>query len=468
MNKQKLETIGNKIWSAVKTELLLSMRFLAPVLSAMEQELDLSTTTVGTDAEKILYNPEYIRKTYVEDPSKLNRTYMHILLHCLFRHMYRDYEFEDEEIWNVSCDIAVEHILDSMDVPCIYRVSSDLRDRWYERLTSDVEVLTAERIYRYLHGRLEWVCSEDDPTISEEDIIDEYAFNKLCREFCMDDHSFWARLQDNHGDDENQNKDNPDIDMQMQLRLRRANKKEREEFWKNEAKRMNSDLASIGDEKSSEAGSLSFYLRAEVTDKRSFVEFLQQIAVVREELRIDPDSFDYGLYQYGMELYGNMPLIEENEYSETHKVDELVIAIDTSASCSEELVQSFLNETAAILRNSDNFFRHFHVHIMECDNRLQKDIVLKHPEEIEKYAKHFEISGGYGTDFRPVFSKVDELRRRGELKNLRGLMYFTDGFGDYPTDPTPYDTAFVFPMDKQNGADNMPQWAIPLYISEDI
>jgi predicted metal-dependent peptidase len=159
-----------------------------------------------------------------------------------------------------------------------------------------------------------------------------------------------------------------------------------------------------------------------------------------------------------------MPLFEENEYSETHKVDELVIAIDTSASCSEELVQTFLNETAGILMRSDSFFRQIHVHIIECENRVQNDILIKQPHQMEEYAENFEVSGGYGTDFRPVFSYVEELRKKGQLKHLRGLMYFTDGFGDYPDIPTDYDTAFVFPADRVTGADKMPTWAIPLYI----
>lgn len=452
MKKAELETIGNKIWSAVKTDLLLDMKFMAPALSLLEQRAELSTNTVGTDAESVLYNPDYVRRTFVEEPSKLNRTYLHMLLHCMFRHMYRSYEFDNEELWNLACDMAVENILDSMDYRCIYRVSSDLRDRWYDRLKSDVRVLTAERICRYL----------EELEANPETALEEREFDRLCREFKLDDHGFWDRLEDKENDSDS--KDKPDIDMQMQLRMRKANKQELEEFWKNIAKRIKSDLASIGDDKSSESGGLSFYLRAETAEKVYYTEFLKQIAVVREEIRIDPDSFDYGLYNYGMELYGNMPLLEENEYSETHKVDEFVIAIDTSASCSDELVQTFLNETAGILRNSDNFFREIHVHIIECDNRIQKDIVIHKPEEMEHYAEHFEVSGGYGTDFRPVFEYVRDLRKKGQLKNLRGLMYFTDGFGDYPEEPTDYDTAFVFPEDKQNGSDKMPEWAIMLYI----
>ncbi|WP_026666506.1 vWA domain-containing protein [Butyrivibrio sp. FC2001] len=474
------EKLGNQIWNSVKTELLLSMRFMAPALSMLEIRRDMSTTSVGTDAVSVLYNPNYVFKTYVEDPNKLNRTYLHMLMHCMFRHMYRASEYPDGELWDLACDIAVESILDSMDYQCIYRVSSDLRERWYGKLSEEIKVLTAEKVYSFLEKHCEWkiyhpkientqeMAAEADDLAgianAEKDLnlITEDTWNRLVREFKLDDHCFWDRLDNN--EDEPPKEDKPDIDMQMQMRLRRANKKEIEDAWKNTAKRIKSDIASLGDEKSTETGSLKFYLKADTQDKTYYTDFLNQIAVVREEIRIDPDSFDYGLYNYGMEIYGNMPLIEENEYSETHKVDELVIAIDTSASCSEELVQSFLNETAGILRQRQNFFREIHVHIIECDNRVQNDIIINHPEDMERYADRFEISGGYGTDFRPVFSHVDDLRRKGQLKHLRGLMYFTDGFGDYPENPTDYDTAFVYPSDKETGADKMPNWAIQLYI----
>ena len=33
-------------------------------------------------------------------------------------------------------------------------------------------------------------------------------------------------------------------------------------------------------------------------------------------MHVDMDSFDYGFYNYGMTVYGNMPLIEELEYRE--------------------------------------------------------------------------------------------------------------------------------------------------------
>lgn len=73
-------------------------------------------------------------------------------------------------------------------------------------------------------------------------------------------------------------------------------------------------------------------------------------------MHVDMDSFDYGFYNYGMTVYGNMPLIEELEYREESRIKDFVIVIDTSGSCAFTLVQKFINETLGILTESDLFF----------------------------------------------------------------------------------------------------------------
>ena len=71
------------------------------------------------------------------------------------------------------------------------------------------------------------------------------------------------------------------------------------------------------------------------------------------------------------------------------------------------------------------------------------------------------IRGRGGTDFTPVFRYVEELRRRKELKDLRALLYFTDGDGVYPREPTDYETAFVF-LRRSDKMDYVPRWATRL------
>lgn len=241
----------------------------------------------------------------------------------------------------------------------------------------------------------------------------------------------------------------------------------KEAEWEKNAKRVKTELEMLSSEASAEAGSLDRILQAVYKRKNGYWDYLKQFAVVREETVIDPDSFDYGLYHYGMNFYGNMPLIEENEYREVKRVEELVIVIDTSASCQDTLVQRFLNETAVILAQQESFFHKVNIHILECDNKVQQDVVIRDVNEMKKYADGFHIKGGYGTDFRPAFAYVEEIQRRGQLKALRGLLYFTDGFGDYPVKPTKYDTAFVFYKDSDINDEKVPAWAIKLYLEDE-
>ena len=132
--REQLEATGNKILNSVRTELYLSMRFMGPALGSLGFAMDLSTRTVGTDAVYIRFNPTYLLQTYIERPEILNRTYMHMLMHCLFRHMFSAKQHEDAQLWDLCCDIAVESVVDSMDYPTILRVTSDFRQEWYEKL----------------------------------------------------------------------------------------------------------------------------------------------------------------------------------------------------------------------------------------------------------------------------------------------------------------------------------------------
>ena len=255
----------------------------------------------------------------------------------------------------------------------------------------------------------------------------------------------------------------------QEKREEREAKKKRDDLskeWEDISKRTEQEIEHSSKEKQEEQGSLAWFLRLEQKKYTDFRDFLRRLSVDREEMEVDLDSFDYGYYYYGLEQYGNMPLIEENEYREGRKLQELVIAIDTSHSTKGEMVKGFLEETAGILKQKDAFFQKVKVHILECDDELRKDICLENVEDLEQYSKNFAVKGGYGTDFRPVFRYVSDLQKRGELKNLKGVMYFTDGKGRYPKEAPPYVTAFVFPKGEDIDDDNVPFWAMKLYQRE--
>jgi predicted metal-dependent peptidase len=163
-----------------------------------------------------------------------------------------------------------------------------------------------------------------------------------------------------------------------------------------------------------------------------------------------------------------MPLVEPLEYKEVKRVREFVIAIDTSGSTSGELVQLFLQKTYNILKASESYFSHVNIHIIQCDADIQEHVRITSEEEFDSYIRTMSIHGLGGTDFRPVFSFVDELVAAGEFTDLKGLIYFTDGYGTFPARKPAYTTAFVFLDDEYNNPD-VPPWAIRLVLEkEDI
>lgn len=437
----ELEEMGNKILQSARTELYMSMRFMGSALNSLGYKMDLSTRTVGTDAVYIRFNPTYLLQIYIERPDVLNRMYMHMLMHCLFRHMYSAKEHEDEGLWDLCTDIAAEAVVDSMDYPTILRVTSDVREKWYGKLKEEIGVLTAEKIYHY------FILNKRDPYLEET----------LRQEFMMCDHSFWERMDP--PEDEKQKKENKENILPPPMLLIEQKEKE----WEDNAKKVQAELEINVNDASDETGTLEWLLKLQNKTRRSYSDFLKRFAVLREEITVDLDSFDYGFYTYGLNLYGNMPLIEENEYSEVKKIEELVIAIDTSASCKKTQVQKFVNETAGILELQENFFKKVNVYIIECDDQVQQIIHIKELSDMRRYADGFSVKGGYGTDFRPVFGTVDRMISEGTLRNLKGLMYFTDGLGTFPKQVSGYDVAFV--LEKENEAEEVkvPKWAIKLY-----
>ena len=185
-----------------------------------------------------------------------------------------------------------------------------------------------------------------------------------------------------------------------------------------------------------------------------------------EALKINDEEFDYVYYTYGLQLYERVPLIEPLEYKDVKAIREFVIVLDTSGSTSGDLVQKFVQKTYNILKTTESFFSKINLHIIQCDADVQEDVKITSQEEFDKYLKTMQIRGLGGTDFRPAFEYVDRLIQDKEFTNLKGLIYFTDGYGVFPKRKPEYDTAFVFVDDAYNNPD-VPPWAIKLVLQRD-
>lgn len=396
-------------------------------LSSFQYQMDTGITSLGTDGNVIYYNTRYLGGLFRENRIMMNRAYLHQVLHCLFFHVVETEKREDL-YWNLACDIAVESIIDSMQIRCLKKGMTWLRESTYHKLERNLKVLTAEGIYLELQ-KMDFG-------------VNNRKLDKLILEFCKDTHQYWNKQEDSDKNSEMNQK------------------------WQDIREQMEMDLDTFSKESVEASGGLRDQLKVRKKEGDDYRRFLRKFSVLKEEIQVDTDQFDYAFYTYGMSMYGNMPLIEPVESKEVMKIEEFAIIIDTSMSCSGHLVRLFLEETYHILLENDSFFRKVNIHIIQCDEKVQQDRKITTEEDLKEYMEEMEIVGSGGTDFRPAFAYVEELCRKKEFTNLRGLLYFTDGYGIFPKKMPPYETAFVF-MREDYDDTQVPPWAIKIVIDEE-
>ena len=423
--QERMENLGRKILITARNELYMKMRFLDVALSSLPFVLDTGADGMGTDGLYLYYDPKYLGGLFRTDRVAVNRIYLHLVLHGIFRHMIRR-KGREERLYNLACDIVTESIIDDMQHRCVLKSRPLLRREMYRELKKEMKTLTAERVYEFL----------------KKEQLPENKILQLETEFRVDDHSYWPKDEDKKKQSQIENK------------------------WQDISEHMETEMETFSREASQSSGSLIDQVKVENRERMDYREFLRKFSVLREEMTVDPDSFDYTFYSYGLSMYGNMPLIEPQEWKEVQKVEEFVIVIDTSMSCSGELVRKFLEETYGVLSENDSFFRKVNIHIIQCDDQIQTDQKITCEEELKSYMENLELKGEGGTDFRPAFAYVDELIHQHAFEHLRGMIYFTDGRGIYPAKRPAYEVAFVFMEEEYEDVD-VPPWAMKIILEKE-
>ena len=430
---------------------------------------------------------------------------LHVTLHCVFQHLFVGRKV-NADLWDLACDVAVESIINELNIKALYCERYEKQGWLTEKLRESLPRLTAERIYR-------WLLDQALPP-QEVERIRGY--------FYADDHKIWhntpVRAQQQGGGDQRDNRSDSDGDTRQDEDAaqgpvetdnqddeaqespdalgghdtgERKQKREddgtgragqREELfgdkhaltpqetrqmWRDISERIQVDLDTSSSSWGEQAGGLVASLREVNRERVNYAAFLRRFAVLGENIQVNDDEFDTIFYTYGMKLNGNMPLIEPLEYKEVKKVREFVIALDTSESVAGDLVQGFVTKTWNILKQTENFFTRVNVHILQCGARVEEDAKITSQDEFDTYMRRMVLRGFGGTDFRPVFEHVDRLLARHEFSNLRGLIYFTDGYGTFPAMPPQYDTAFVFVEQHNRDIPELPVWATRILMTKD-
>ncbi len=426
MEEQQMNfgNIGREILFAARNELYMNLPYMDVALCGLEfQSGDGITLSLATDGQILYYDGAWIGERYLRSRVVTNRAYLHVILHCMLRHL-RKKRGKAAELWDLACDVAVESILNQLEYRCLDEGIVPAKQKFIGECQKDMPVLTAEGIYRRLL-RLG---------------LEDYELAALQRAFLVDDHGLWS--PDQQEDDQSQQQD---------------------QKWQDVSEKTQTSMETVMSGSGAGGEAVLEQIQVAVRDDVDYRAFLRRFAVPREVMQVDGDAFDYIFYTYGLQLYGNMPLVEPPETKEEKRIEDFVIAVDTSMSTSGELVRQFLACTYAILRSTETFTRKVNIRIIQCDDRVRKDTEIHELEELREYMDHFELVGGSSTDFRPVFEHVAQLQKEGAFTSLRGLIYFTDGMGIYPQKRPVYDTAFVL-LEEPPLSIKIPPWAIRLVL----
>jgi len=425
---ETLSGVGREILTAARNELYLNFPYLGgPLCGLALSPGEGVTLSAATNGETLFYNGSFVADRYLRSPKLTSRLYFHVILHCLLRHLGKK-RGRQGELWDLACDISVESILDALEAPCLGAGGAQpMRQSVYDGFRAQMPVLTAEGIYRSL--------LRQGP--------EEYQLARLEREFLADDHGLW----------------DPESREEKERRDRQDRK------WRSAAEQTQTGMETVLAGRATGGEAVREQVRAAVRPGVDLRKFLRKFAVPREVMAVDGDAFDYIFYTYGLQLYGNLPLVEPPETREERRIEDFVIAIDTSMSTSGELVRQFLDCTYTILKSTETFTRKVNLRILQCDDELRSDQEIHDLDELRDYMGHIELIGGSATDFRPVFAHVQKLTEQGAFTHLRGLLYFTDGMGIYPKKRPPYETAFLM-MEDPGAVFEVPPWAIRLTLTE--
>ncbi len=474
-NSQKLDTLAREVLTLSRNTLLVNLRFLDAALSMFEY-FPIEESSLLTDGQHLLYNARHVLERYKSEKEAPVRDYLHVVMHCVFRHMFMDPNL-DRPVWDLACDIAVENMITELGLKSTEARRQAAQEKEIEKLKKAVGSLTAEKLYNHFKSQS----------------ISPTALAQLRGLFYADNHEIWYMTvteievrfglgggsSDPNGDGQSGNSDGQDGEGDGNGQGDRENGSETDdammsaktalaEDWQKISERIQMDVQTFSNGRGGVSQGLIQNLQEVNRERYDYEGFLKKFAVRGEVMKVSDDEFDYVYYTYGLTLYKNLPLIEPLEYKEAKRIREFVIAIDTSGSVVGDLVQKFVQKTFNVIKSTESFFSKINLHLIQCDDQIQEDVKITTQEEFDAYFQTMQLKGFGGNNEVLLFQYVDDLIKSGELPNLKGMIYFTDGYGIFPKKKPDYEVAFVFvENDRWPIPDDIPPWAIKLILRKD-
>jgi len=386
-----LPTLETKL-AAARTRLILDK----PFLGSLVMHLPLKAAdpkwckTTATDAKSFYYNPAYIDRLSLEQTQFV---LAHEAMHCALSHFARR-NHRQKHRWDVACDYAVNMILDD----------ERMRGPDNALMNAAYRGLTAEEIYPVLH--------EDPPEETQDTHLFDPESNEGGDGEPQEQDSGEGKGQGESSGKEGGDSGNPEPREQEPTRSGErqapppppADPGKLDEQWK-------ARLAAAA-QMARQAGKMSASLMR-LVDHLLAPQLPWRALLARYMMSAARDDYSFQRTSR-RESAALMPRLH------SQSVD-VVVALDTSGSVQEEELRAFLAEIDALKGQV-----RANVTLHACDDKLDPNGPWRFAQwETLKLPK--EISGGGGTDFRPVF---DWVARESLSPDL--LLFFTDAQGRFP------------------------------------
>lgn len=447
-----VNALAEKVLNKVQEAIMKKYCIMTPVIMSMKLRPVSKECVLETDGQTIYYQPDQIcRMAGEKRMGELQKWYMHLILHGILFH-YVDYrKYSVLTLANAVFDLEVDLFLSKLEgLPGLCLEGNDN----YHNRDFDIEMLLEEGADILYEAALE----------SKELRRAIYCRAKAA---FRDHHENWEKT--------------PGRMIQQDLLRNGApgggadggggrTKEEKEQirrFWTSMMQdcmlqtglSLNELVGRLKGEKGT-YGDVSMGM-GDVVEKDDsqpldYVSVLRNFFREREVCRMDPENFDRDYYALGLDLYDDIALLEPREEGEKISAGTIVLAIDTSGSCAGDIIKKFLTETEGLLHTMTQV-DYRELVVFQADAEICSEVHLKPHDPIPDYSCT-TIYGFGGTDFEPVFTRVEELN---EESPVDVLIYLTDGDGIFPAEESPVKTFFVIPGSEEEVrgcAEFIPDW----------
>jgi len=379
-----------------KAKLMLEHPYFGTIASSLRLEQNNELLTFLSDGEALRYNSEYIDRL---DVSEVEFVMANGAMHAVLKHQDRS-AGRTKWLWQTATDYVVNSML----------VKNGMQLPEYANYEHKFDGMYAEEVYQMLR---------------DEMMNDEFGMEEQIEQIM-------------EGDDVH----NENIHMQEE-NVASPDAQEQKYDKNSEDKEESSSIPSQNSEELSEELKEQFeQIFQKLKRQGTLPKDLKFVVPEYFSHKVDWREFLYGyIASYAKSTYSfvppNMKYLYRGIYLPSLSSDllRIVIAIDTSGSVDETLLSTFLGEINSIMQSYPNY----EIDVITADAKIQSHQVFLPGENLK-----YEVSGGGGTDFRPVFEYIDQQITYPTL-----ILYFTDGMGTFPETEASYDVMWIMPEEKE-------------------